>query len=336
MENYIILIILLFLSALFSGLTLGIMGLNLSELKRKVNLGDKNAIKVLSVRKNGSLLLCSLLLANTAINSAISVFMTSIASGIVAGTVSTISIVLIGEIAPQAIFSRHALRFGAKMTWFMKVVMFVMYPFAKPVAMLIDKVFGKEPLTTWDKKEIAEIIKTHEGESIDADENRIIMGALSFSDKTAKSVMTPRTVIFGLERNQIVDADLLKQIREEGYSRIPIYTDVKDHVVGILYAKKLIGSEYVGYKIDDLCNKENILSYRDDAKLDMILSSLIKTRSHMSFIFDEYGTLKGIVTMEDIVEEILKTEIMDESDDIADLQISAKEKIKKKLTKQHE
>lgn len=336
MENYIILITLLLLSALFSGLTLGIMGLNLSELERKVNLGDKNAIKVLSVRKHGSLLLCALLLGNTGVNSAISVFMGSITSGIAAGVISTISIVLIGEILPQVIFSRHPLKYGAKMTWLMKAVIFVMYIFAKPVSMLIDFVFGKELPTIWDKKEIAEIIKTHEGEeTIDADENRIIMGALSFSDKTAKSVMTPRTVIFGLERNEIIDVDLLKKIREEGYSRIPVYADTKDHIVGILYAKKLIGSEYIGHKIDDLCNKSNILLYRDDTKLDDILSSLIKTRHHMSFIFDEYGTLKGIVTMEDIVEEILKAEIMDESDDVADLQVSAKEKIKNKINKIH-
>lgn len=332
MEIYFILAVLLFLSAMFSGLTLGMMSLSVTELERKITLGDKNATKILKVRKNGSLLLCSLLLANTAVNSAISVFMSSVTTGIIAGAISTISIVLIGEITPQAIFSRHALKYGAKMTWLVRGMMILMWPAAKPVSILIDKLFGKELPTTWDKKEIAEIIKDHEeNDIVDSDERRIILGALSFSEKKARRIMTPRTVIFSLCKDTVITEDILRKIKEEGYSRIPIYIDTPDHIMGILLAKSLIGNDTIGKILEDLCIKNPILSFRDNTKLDIILNNLIKTQQMMSFIFDEHGTFQGLVTMEDIVEEIFKTEIMDESDDVADMQEFAKQNVKMKI-----
>ena len=81
----------------------------------------------------------------------------------------------------------------------------------------------------------------------------------------------------------------------------------------------MIGSDSIGKTAGNLCDKEQLLSYRDDTKLDLILNNLLKTKKHISFVFDEYGTLKGIVTMEDVMEEIVGTEIMDENDDVADV-----------------
>lgn len=244
-------------------------------------------------------------------------------------------IVIFGEIAPQALFSRHALEYGAKSIWIVKSLRFITYPIAKPVSMFIDWLFGTEAPTRWDKKEIAEIIKTHETSSIDSDESRIIQGALNFSDRRAHDVLTPATVLFMLEDKEVITTSLLIKIHEQAFSRIPIYTETRDHIVGVLYAKHLIGynahranSETVG----DLCDRENVLSYRDDTKLDLILNNLLKTKKHMSFVFDEYGNLKGVVTMEDIMEEIINKEILDESDDISNLAEHAKQNLKTKLS----
>ena len=100
--DYIILIILLFLSAMFSGLTLGLMSLDVFTLKRRVKLNDKHAIKVYPLRKKGNLLLCTLLLGNVAVNSTLAIFLGSITAGVVAGIISTSLIVIFGEILPMA------------------------------------------------------------------------------------------------------------------------------------------------------------------------------------------------------------------------------------------
>lgn len=327
-----IVICLLVLSALCSGLTLGMMSLNISELERKVNLGDKDAVRVLKVRRKGSLLLCALLLSNTAVNATISVFLGNLTTGVIAGATATLLIVIFGEITPQALFSREPLKYGARMAWLVEALMWISWLVSKPVSMFIDFIFGKELPTRWDKKEITEIIKTHENGPIDSDEKRIILGALSFSDKRAKDVMTPRTVLFAIDKDRIIDHALLSEIREQGFSRVPVFDGTQDHVVGVLYVKKLIGSQHIlGKTINELCDKDQVLSYRDDTKLDLILNNLLKTKKHISFVFDEYGTLKGIVTMEDVMEEVIGAEILDESDDVPDMQVLARDKIKNKF-----
>jgi len=331
---YIVLFVLLLLSALCSGLTLGMMSLNVGELERKVNLGDKDAEKVLAIRKSGSRLLCTLLLSNTAVNSTVSVVMGSVTSGLIAGLVSTVLIVIFGEIIPQAMFSRYPLKYGARMSWLVRALMFIVYPAAKPLSIFIDFLFGKELPTMYNKREIAELIKTHEEDTgpIDSDERRIMLGALHFSDKRARDVMAPRPVIFCLPHTEVVTPELLKKIKEEGYSRIPIYLDTRDHIVGVLYAKKLIGSEHLGKTTGELSDSSQISVFREDTKLDIILNNLLKTKKHISFVYDEYGSMQGIVTMEDVMEEIINTEILDESDDIADMQAHAIEKAKHKFT----
>jgi metal transporter CNNM len=299
------------------------MKLDNEELKRKAVLGDNAARKVFAIREEGSLLLCSLLLGNTAVNSAISVTMSSHTTGLIAGLISTLSIVVFGEILPQAFFSRHALKFGSRMVWFARLVTFIMWPIAKPVSMLIDILLGKEIPTRWAKGEIEQIIRDHEKDSIDSDESRIVLGALSFSEKTLQDVMTPRTMLFMLQKDEFLDQSNLKKIQEENFSRIPVYDTTRDTVVGILYAKSLLHIEGKP-QVKDKIKEGEILKFYADTKLDYALNQMISAKHHMSFLYDEYGALRGIVTMEDIIEEILKTEILDESDEIANLQEHAK------------
>jgi len=112
--TYLIVVFLVLFSALFSGLTLGFFSLNKDDLERKAELGDKQAKKVYKIRKNGNLLLCTLLIGNVAVNSTLSIFLGSLASGFMAGLIATALIVVFGEIIPQAAFSRYALTLGAQ------------------------------------------------------------------------------------------------------------------------------------------------------------------------------------------------------------------------------
>jgi len=136
--TYFIAILLLALSALFSGLTLGLLSLDVHNLRRQADMGNKDAEKVYPIRKRGNLLLTTLLLGNVAVNATLSVFLGSLASGIVAGIVATAMIFVFGEIIPQAVMSRYGLWFGARTTWIVRFVIILFYPITFPIAYTLD------------------------------------------------------------------------------------------------------------------------------------------------------------------------------------------------------
>lgn len=329
-----IVIVLLLVSAMFSGLTIGMFSLSLGDLERKIKEGNKDAERIYAIRKDGNLLLCTLTLSNTAINSTIAVIMAGVSTGAWAAALSSVFIFLFAEVLPQALFSRHAFAIGAKTVWLVKIFKYLMFPVAKPLALLLDFVFGKEYAQRMSKREVELLLDDHV-ESIDSDEKRIMVGAMKFSDKAAAHVITPVTVLFRLDSSTVLNEEMLKKIRQENYSRIPVYEGERDHIIGILFAKDLIGlDKNSGKTAGEICRKDNLLFIHDDFKLDSLLNHMIQTKTHISFVFNEFNVLIGIVSLEDIVEEILKVEIMDESDTVADLQHQARNSNKKVIIKE--
>ncbi len=330
--NYILIIILLSLSAIFSGLTLGFFSLNKEDLERKAKLGNEDAQKVYNLRKRGNLLLCTLLIGNVAVNSALAIFLGNIASGIVAGLIATSLIVVFGEIIPQAIFSRHALKLGAKLTWLVRAFTFIFYPISWPIAWALDKGLGEEMSTIYSKRELIKIIEDHEDSSqsdIDVDEESIVKGALSYSSKTVDDILTPRTEVFALSFDQNLNASTVKEICETGHSRVPVYKEDLDTIVGILYIKDLLAKNYKGKKVGNIARK-NVIFVDFDKPLDDLLNAFKDSRSHLFVVVDKRGVVSGIVTIEDVLEEIIGSEIIDEHDQFVDLQEEAENKIKKK------
>lgn len=329
--SIIIVIFLILLSAMFSGLTIGMFSIGLGELERKIKEGSRAAEKIYAIRKNGNFLLCTLLLGNVAVNSAISVVMSDVATGFIAASISTGLIFIFGEVFPQALFSRHAFNVGAKTTWLVRIFMFIMYPIAKPLSMALNFIFGEELSYRLNRRELEFFLEDH-AEAINSDEKRIMLGAMKLSDKTAVDVITPTTVLFSLDSETILDNTIISRIKDEHYSRIPVYKGDRDQIIGILYAKDLIGFDTsLNKTVGDICRKDNLVFIEEDFKLDALLNHFIQKKVHMSLVFNEFGTLTGIVTMEDVIEEILTIEIMDESDTVADLQHQANNLSKKML-----
>ena len=315
--TYLIILILIFFSALFSGLTIGLLGLDKSELKRKIKLGHKQAKRIYEVRKNGNLLLVVLLLGNVLINSILSVYLGQTFSGLLAVLFSTILIVLFGEIVPQAIFYRNALKLGYYFVPIVKLFTYIFYPIAYPLAKLLDKFLGTEKETIWSKKEIEEIIKVHEDSNesdIDRDEEKIVLGALTFSEKKVEEVMTPKKDVFFLKEDEILTHKLLKKIKDSGFTRIPVYKDDYDNIVGVLNVKSLIDLPAGKKTVQEVCYKNKIFAVRNNEKLDNLLNKFILKKSHIAYVVNEHGTLLGIVTLEDLIENIINTEIIDETD----------------------
>jgi metal transporter CNNM len=334
MWTYIFIIFLVLLSGIFSGLTLGFFTLNLSELERKAKLGDGRVSKILDVRRNGNLLLCTLLLGNVAVNSCLAIFLGTITSGVFAAIISTSLIVVFGEILPQAVFSRYALTVGYYAIGLVQVFRFMFYPIAAPLARMLDRLLGEELATVWSTREIREIISDHKNSpysSIDADEERIANGALSFSIKSAREVMTPASVVYLLERNLRLNNELLTEIRNAGHTRIPLFDKTEDKIVSILYVKDLIGYDIeANAELNKFARTDSHIIVDEHDKLDAILNKLMLKKAHIALVYDEFGIFNGIVTLEDIIEQILKIEIVDEGDKVPDLQNYAKEQFSEK------
>lgn len=330
--DYLIVILLVALSGVFSGLTLGFFSLSKDDLERKAKLGDKQAKKIYSVRKNGNLLLCTLLIGNVAVNATISIFLSSVASGFMAGLISTALIVVFGEIIPQATFSRYALIVGSKLTWLVRIFIFTFYPICAPLAYLLDKVLGDEIPSMYSRQELIKLIEEHEnsGDSdLDKDEEKIIRGALSFSDKTVQDILTPRVEIYSLPKEQAINKTLIKNIKESGHSRIPIYEKDPEVIIGLLFVKDLIGNDFVNKTVADLM-RDNVIFVDYNKPLDELLNAFKEHRQHLFVVINEYGEVSGLVTIEDVLEEIIGAEIMDEDDKYVDLRARAKDRLKKR------
>ena len=317
--DYLISLVLVSLSGLFSGLTLGLLSLDTQSLRRRAKHGDEDAAKIYPIREKGNLLLTTLLLGNVAVNTTLSIYLTNLASGIWAGIIATSLIVVFGEIVPQAVISRYAIWFGARTLWFTRLALFVCYPIAWPIAKVLDRALGSELPTTYSHKELMEIISEHEDSehsAIDADEERILHGALQFSHRRVREVMTPAERVVMYDEQQKLTSQILEEIMHHGHSRLPIYSGKPGNIVGILFVKDLIvEADDVSINQTEEAFETNYLTVRGETKLDVILARMLTSRQHLAIVKNRNDQFLGVISMEDIIEEIIQQEIEDEDDD---------------------
>ena len=238
------------LSGLFSGLTLGLLSLDKVSLNIIMNsnvLESKYAKAIYPVRQNGNLLLCTLLLGNVAVNSALAIILTDfVESGIIGLVVSTTLIVIFGEIIPQSTCSRHSLYIGYKTIWITKFLKFILWPIAFPMAVFLNKIFGDEIGMVYTNKQLKELVKIYEKNNYSELQERtarMMTGALDFDRKSVKDVMIKWNDIFMLDINERLTFDILFEIFKKGHSRIPIYMNIgnnQQNIVGLLFVKDLI------------------------------------------------------------------------------------------------
>lgn len=326
MTLYLPILLLVACSALFSGLTLGLMGLDVYDLKRKADLGNTQAKKVYPIRAKGNLLLTTLLLGNVAVNSALSIFLGSIATGIVAGIVSTALIFIFGEIIPQAVISRYALPFGAKTAGLMTVIIWIFSPIAWPIAFVLDKALGEEMQNVFSRQELIKVIEEHEDSAlsdIDEDEERILRRVLHFSEKQVKDVMTPNTVVQTVAHDMVLTKTELERLVASGFSRFPVYKDKSDHIVGVCYLRDVIAKQ--DPKVQDIIRTVHIV--RETDPLDEIFNVFLQKRQHLFVVNDEFGGFEGVITLEDVLEDIIGKEIVDEDDVVVDTRAQARKKV---------
>lgn len=317
--EYIISVVLVIFSALFSGLTLGLLALDTQSLKRRANLGNHEAALIYPIRAKGNLLLTTLLLGNVIVNTTLSIFLGSIMSGVIAGIIATGLIVVFGEIVPQAVISRHALWFGSRTIWFTKFVLVVLYPIAYPIARTLDYFLGKEIPTVYSRHELMEIISEHEDSehsTVDAEEERIVHGALKFSHLKVKEIMTPISEVVMFDEKRELNDAFFEEVTDHGYSRYPVYRGNRSNIVGILYAKELLTEdEGISIRETEEAFDKDFLVVSDTSFLDIVFTKMLRKKLHLAIVKNSAKEIVGVVSLEDIIEEIIQHEIEDEADD---------------------
>ena len=311
-------IALVLLAAVCSGLNVALMSLNIADLRRKAKLGNKAAKRVLPLRQNSHLTLAGILLTNVAAVSVTSVAIESKTGGIIAVILSTLLMVVFGEILPQALFSKRALAFCARFSTLLKFMIIITYPISKPLQLLLDRLLGTgEHSTLQSRHELGMMITEHlgEGESeLDEDEVEIVRGALQLSEKQVHSIMTRIDEVYWLTQDTVIDADKIDEIKAKGFSRIPILNKRLTKCFGILLMKDLVDIDFdsSAQSVTDLplYPTESVGS---KTALDTMFRKLINGGTHLMPI-ERDSAIVGIVTIEDLIEEIVGHEIEDEID----------------------
>jgi metal transporter CNNM len=304
-------------SALCSGLNVGLVSLPEADLRRKAKLGSVDAQRVLPFRKNLHLSLAGILLSNVAAISGTSLVLENKYNGLVAELGSTLLIVIFGEILPQAFFARYALKFCALLAPLLRVMIFVTYPVSKPLQLLLDRLFGQETTHLQSRRELGVMIAEHAGSDdseLDDDEVEIMRGALQLSEKRVRDIMTDLRKVFWLTPETKVNAAEIDEIKEKGWSRIPVFNSQRTTCFGVLLMKDLIDID-----VDDqLLNVGDLPLYPSQVvgsmtALDTLFRKFINGGTHL-FPVERDDKIIGIVTIEDLLEEIVGHEIEDESD----------------------
>jgi metal transporter CNNM len=199
----------------------------------------------------------------------------------------------------------------------LRIMIFVTYPISKPLQLLLDKLFGKEPHKLQSRHELGILISEHLGHNeseLDEDEVEIIRGALQLSEKRVRDIMIPIKDVFWLTPDTILSGKKIDQIKTAGRSRIPIFNRSKTQVFGVLLMKDLVDIDFdeKDYRVDDMILHSTQLVGSMTA-LDTMFRKFIAARSHLIPI-EKDEAIVGIVTIEDLIEEILGHEIEDETD----------------------
>ncbi len=215
-----------------------------------------------------------------------------------------------------------------RLKWLLQLYYFMYFPIysvLNPLRKIIEGVKDAEE----SREEINELVESaHEEGAIDIGEYRILKNIMNFSEVLVSDVMTPRTVIFSCEADKIID-EVIKMPELQMYSRFPIWEgeSVDDGVIGYVMSKDILLaalSAKNNMTLRDFCREVYFIP--ENARLDIALERFLNRRQHLFIVVDEYGGVEGLITMEDVLETILGTEILDEVDKVADLRQLAKQR----------
>jgi CBS domain containing-hemolysin-like protein len=320
----VLFLICLLLSGFFSSSEVALISITRAKVRALLNQSRKGATALDTLKRSTDTLLITILIGNNIVNVAAASLATAIAIGIygdvgigIATGVTVILMLIFGEIGPKMYASRHVEEFALRVAVPILYLSKVLYP----VLWVSDRIKGQfafrpgvsEPVVT--EEEIKEWIDVGEEEgTIEEEERDMLYSVLRFGDTTVREVMTSRVDVVMIEDTATLDS-ALSIFNETGFSRIPIYHEQIDNVVGLLNVKDLFAAVFrqqTSATIGSLMYEPYFVP--ESKKIDELLKELQVKKQHMAVVLDEYGSFAGIVTVEDMLEELVG-EIMDEFDE---------------------
>ncbi|CAG9532337.1 unnamed protein product [Cercopithifilaria johnstoni] len=324
------------LSAIFSGLTTGLMALSTDDLKLIAQGSEDKkereyASNILPLRARGNFLLCSIVLGNAICNTLVTLLISDLCESIALSLViPTAIITLLGDIIPQAICARHALCIGSRTRYLTIFFMVLSAPLSYPFSLALDCLLGKEGRDVYDRKTLRALItmqrdltKEKLSNQMDGETTDLVLAAFDLPEKIVKSVMTPIDKIFMLSDQSVIDKTLLKTIAAKGRTRIPIYSGTdRNTIMAILNMKDLLPFCKTSFlnigTVVQLWKRSSQFRFIIDSM--PVLQLLIEMRAgiHIAMVvtYDEQKRdyiVQGLVTLEDLIEEVVG-EIFDEQD----------------------
>ena len=317
--------VLIGLSGFFSGLEVALVGVRKSKVVQLRNMDKKGAKALYRLKTNPSWMMSSVNLGNNLVNVGASALATSVALrlfgdeglGIAIG-VMTFLILVFGEITPKTYCNANSTKVALRYAPVLLGFSYVFYPIVKffevitkGVVRITGSSYMPPPITEDEIKGVIE--QGHEEKAIEKEEMEMVHGALKFDDTVIRSVMTPRTKMFSLH-SKVMLFEALPQINQSGHSRIPIYDTNKDDIVGFVHVRDILKELEADNKmvsLADIARKPVFVS--QEKMVGSLLKEMQGRKTHMAIVVDEHGGVEGLVTLEDLLEEIVG-EIEDETD----------------------
>jgi putative hemolysin len=323
-SKLLVIILLLVLSAFFSGAEAALFSLSAIHVERLKERGGALGRLITAMLKRPTNLIITFLVGNEVVNVALSVTATSVAllmcgegGEYVAIAATTVVLLLFGEVAPKSIAVRYPERVSLFVAWPIQTFAYVITPLRWGLRKLVDSVMGERAerqISLITDDEFKTLVEIGEDEGIiDQDERDLIQRVFEFGDQRVSQIMTPRTDMFALGINEPLSA-VLPKIKEARFSRIPVYEETGDQIIGILYAKDLLPHSRhpeMEVTLRDLLHP--VFFVPESKRIDELLREFQRNKVHVAIVVDEYGGVSGLVTMEDALEELVG-EIVDEFD----------------------
>ena len=324
MNGYLIAIIILTLcSTFFSATETAFSSANKIKLKNMAADDNKRAAQALKLAEDFDRLITAVLVGNTISN----IVMTSVATvyGImtwgarigptVATVIVTILILVLGEISPKILAREYSEEVALFLTPMVRALIFILTPLTfifNGLKIFLKKAFGRNEEPEFSEDELLTIVEEAEaGGAIGEAQSELIANAIEFNDIEAIDILTPRVDIVAVERGTPV-AEIKKVFRESGLSRLPVYEDDLDDIIGVINQKDLYNNNVKTIKETEKIIKP-VAYVAETLKAAVLLKKMQAKRTHIAIVVDEYGGTTGLVTLEDIIEEIVG-DIYDEHD----------------------
>ena len=325
-SGFVLLCFMLICSALISGAEVALFSLTATDIDEGLEQNSKRFRIISKLLERPKKLLATILVANNFINIGIVILFaylgeilfsgitSSILQFVVEVVIITFLILLFGEILPKIYASRNNVKFAIFMAYPLGVLDAIFSPFSLPmqsITLAIHKKLGKQK-SNLSVDQLSQALELTSEADTTKEEHKILKGIVSFGNTDTKQVMRPRIDIFALNEDQKY-AEIMPEITAHGYSRIPVYEDNIDHIKGVLYVKDLL--PYIDRKQFDWTSLlREPFFVPENKKLDDLMAEFQEKKVHLAVVVDEYGGTSGLISLEDIIEEIVG-DISDEFDD---------------------